>query len=126
MWERAGRLQDACDGSYFNGLPLFTGGGKGKEPDMIVSFLMKRAWRADYLFLFPRWKRNTWISNVSFGFRFNSVPFGFVLVRVRVQPPKVGAPQEIGLRISVDHCLVGAITKTLIEIKVLVKHMGIQ
>ena len=98
----------------------------GKEPDMIVSFLMKRAWRADYLFLFPRWKRNTWISNVSFGFRFNSVPFGFVLVRVRVQPPKVGAPQEIGLRISVDHCLVGAITKTLIEIKVLVKHMGIQ
>ena len=25
MWERAGRLQDACDGSYFNGLPLFTG-----------------------------------------------------------------------------------------------------
>ena len=21
MWERAGRLQDACDGSYFNGLP---------------------------------------------------------------------------------------------------------
>ena len=27
MWERAGRLQDACDGSYFNGLPLFAGGG---------------------------------------------------------------------------------------------------
>jgi hypothetical protein len=26
VWERAGRLQDACDGSYFNGLPLFTGG----------------------------------------------------------------------------------------------------
>jgi hypothetical protein len=25
VWERAGRLQDACDGSYFNGLPLFTG-----------------------------------------------------------------------------------------------------
>jgi len=24
VWERAGRLQDACDGSYFNGLPLFT------------------------------------------------------------------------------------------------------
>ena len=30
MWERAGRLQDACDGSYFNGLPLFTGGAIGR------------------------------------------------------------------------------------------------
>ena len=46
----------------------------GKEPDMIVSFLMKRAWRADCLFLFPMWKRNTSNSNVSFGFRFNSAP----------------------------------------------------
>jgi hypothetical protein len=44
----------------------------GKEPDMIVSFLMKRAWRADCLFLFPMWKRNTLNSNVPFGFRFNS------------------------------------------------------
>ena len=81
----------------------------GKEPDMTVSFLMKRASRADclFLFLFPRWKRNTWISDISFGLRFNSAP-------------KVGAPQEIGLRISVDHCLVGAITKILIEIRVLV------
>jgi len=25
VWERAGRLQDACYGSYFNGLPLCTG-----------------------------------------------------------------------------------------------------
>ena len=44
-------------------------------------------------------------------------------------PPKVGAPQEIGLKISVDHCSVGAITEILIEIKVLVKthgDMGIQ
>jgi len=63
----------------------------GKEPDMIVSFLMKRAWHADCMFLFPRWKRNTWISNVSFGLRFNSAP------------PEVGAPQEITLRIGPDH-----------------------
>jgi hypothetical protein len=26
VWERAGRLQDACYGSNFNGLPLSTGG----------------------------------------------------------------------------------------------------
>ena len=38
--------------------------------------------------------------------------------------PEVDAPQEIGLRISVDHCLVGAITKILIEIRVLVKTHG--
>jgi len=46
----------------------------GKEPKRIVSFLMKRAWKADSLFLDPRWKRNTWISPVSFGFRFHSAP----------------------------------------------------
>ena len=46
----------------------------GKEPDMNVSFPMKLAWQADCMFLFLRWKRNTWISKVSFGFRFNSAP----------------------------------------------------
>jgi hypothetical protein len=46
----------------------------GKEPDMNVSFPMKLAWQADCMFLFLRWKRNNWISEVSFGFRFNSAP----------------------------------------------------
>ena len=41
---------------------------------MNVSFPMKLAWQADCSFLFLRWKRSTWISKVSFGFRFNSVP----------------------------------------------------
>ena len=45
-----------------------------KEPDINVSFPMKPAWQADCMFLFLRWKRNTWISKVSFGFRFNSTP----------------------------------------------------
>ena len=45
-----------------------------KEPDMNVSFPMKLAWQAVCSFLFLRWKRSTWISKVSFGFRFNSVP----------------------------------------------------
>ena len=35
---------------------------------------MKLAWQADCMFLFLRWKRDTWISKVSFGFRFNSTP----------------------------------------------------
>ena len=34
MWERAGRLQDACDGSYFNGLPLFTGGSSSSNSEV--------------------------------------------------------------------------------------------
>ena len=45
-----------------------------KEPDINVSFPMKPAWQADCMFLFLRWKRDTWISKVSFGFRFNSTP----------------------------------------------------
>ena len=45
-----------------------------KEPDINVSFPMKPAWQADCMFLFLRWKRNTWISNVSFGLHFNSAP----------------------------------------------------
>ena len=53
------------------------------------------------MFLFLRWKRNTWICTISFGFRFNSTL-------------KVGAPLEIFLRISPDHGLVGAITEILI------------
>ena len=40
---------------------------------------------------------------------------------VSIPPPKVGAPLEIGLRISVDHSYVGAITEILIEIKGFVK-----
>jgi len=46
----------------------------GKETDMNVSFPMKLAWQADCMFLFLRWKRNTWISKFSFGFRFNFAP----------------------------------------------------
>ena len=46
----------------------------GKRLAAIVSFLRKRAWKADCLFLFLKWKRNTWISNVSLEFRFNSGP----------------------------------------------------
>jgi hypothetical protein len=48
----------------------------GKEPNRIVSFLMERTWKADCLFLFPWRKRDTWISTVSFGFRFHSAPKG--------------------------------------------------
>ena len=67
-----------------------------KESDIIVSFPMKLAWQADCMFLFLRWKRSTWISKVSSGF-------------VSIPLLKVGAPQEIYLRISPDHGLVDAI-----------------
>jgi len=36
----------------------------------------------------------------------------------------MGSPQVIGLKISVDHCLVRAITENLIEIEVFVKTNG--
>jgi len=35
----------------------------GKKHDIIVSFLMKRAWMAESLFLFPKRKRSTLNSN---------------------------------------------------------------
>ena len=45
VWERAGRLRDACDGSYFNGLPLFTGGKLVYEsvycPEVFCSWALK-------------------------------------------------------------------------------------
>ena len=40
MWERAGRLQDACDGSYFNGLPLFTGEKKNVSPRELLGCIV--------------------------------------------------------------------------------------
>jgi hypothetical protein len=81
----------------------------GKEPDINVSFPMKLAWQADCMFLLLRWKRNTWISKVSFGF----------------PPFKESASQEIFLRISPDHGLVGATTEFLIGSGVRVQIHGI-
>ena len=46
----------------------------GKKRAAIVSFLRKRAWKADCLFLFLKWKRNPWISKVPLEFRFNLAP----------------------------------------------------
>ena len=46
----------------------------GKKHDIIVSFLMKRAWMAESLFLFPKRKRSTLIFQVSPGFRFKFAP----------------------------------------------------
>ena len=74
-----------------------------------------------YRFILPPWQTACFCfpcGNKTPGFpRFLS---GFV----SIPPPNIGAPQEIGLKISVDHCLVGAITKILIEIRVLVKTHG--
>jgi len=61
------------------------------------------------MFLLLRWKRNTWISKVSFGF----------------PPFKESASQEIFLRISPDHGLVGATTEFLIGSGVRVQIHGI-
>jgi hypothetical protein len=73
---------------------------------------MKLAWQADCMFLFLRWKRNTWISKVSFGFRFNSAP------------QSKCSSRDFSERISPDRGLVGAITEILIESEVRVQIHG--
>ena len=74
-----------------------------------------------YRFILPPWQTACFCfpcGNKTPGFpRFLS---GFV----SIPPPNIGAPQEIGLKISVDHCLVGAITEISIEIEVFVKTHG--
>ena len=62
----------------------------GKELNCTVSFLMKRAWKANCLFFFPGGNETT-------GF------LRFVSGCVSISPPRVGAPQEILARISPDH-----------------------
>ena len=72
---------------------------------------MKLAWQADCMFLFLRWKRDTWISKVSFGFRFNSTSQSKCFSRDFQ-------------RISPDHGLVGAIMEILIGSGVRVRIHG--